>query len=229
MADATVIRMRHSEVVFLAAYLQKLAEWDARGCVRLQQRGSFVGVFGAPPTGCISFIALPLSSAGEASEQVQDRTVSAGRLRDIIGDVSRAPRGFAGREIRIPEPVTGPLELMDLPPSAGWQVTGEGVASDALVDVEAAVADFASRAGEPGSIPDDQAQRIANEIWSRTGWGGLSVRVLHTASRLGFLSNEEAAIKAATGDGWQRLATGAGQVFARDSVGNLSLPLTVLR
>jgi hypothetical protein len=221
--------MRHGEVVFLAAYLQKLVEWDARACVRMQQRGAFVGIFGAPPTGCVSFVALPLSSVEEASDGLRDRTVSAGRLRDIIGDVSRAPRGFAGREVRVPEPVTGPLELMNLPPSSGWKVTAEASASAALPGLEAAVADFSNRVGQPGSIPDSQAERIANEIWSRTGWGELPIRVLHTAARLGFLSNDEAVIRSASVDGWTRLATGPGQVFAHGSVDNLKLPLTVLR
>ena len=67
MADTAVLRMRHSEVVFLAAYLKQLVDWDARACVRIQQRGSAAGFFGAPPTGCISFIALPFVIGGRAA------------------------------------------------------------------------------------------------------------------------------------------------------------------
>lgn len=224
-----MLRMRHSEVVFLAAYLKQLVEWDARACVRIQQRGSAAGFFGAPPTGCVSFVALPLSSAGEAGSQVEDRTVSAGRLRDILGDVTVTPRGFAGRELMMPDPVSGPLELLDLPPTSGWELTAQGAAADAMPSIDTAIADFRRRIGSDAGVDEAAAQRVANEIWSQPGWGNVPIRVLQTAKLLGFLANEEATIQTAHLDGWNRLRTGAGQVFAKAEVSNLTLSLTVLR
>ena len=229
MADTAVLRMRHSEVVFLAAYLKQLVDWDARACVRIQQRGSAAGFFGAPPTGCISFIALPLSSAGEQQDQVHDRTVSAGRLRDILGDVTVAPRGFAGRELKMPDPASGPLELLELPPTSGWELTAEGSAADAVPSIDAAIAEFRRRVGAGPDVDEAAAQRVANEIWSQQGWGEVPIRVLQTAKLLGFLANEEALIQTAHLAGWNRLRTGAGQVFAKTEASNLTLSLTVLR
>ncbi len=229
MADETLLRMRHAEVVFLAGYLKQLMEWDAKACVRIQQRGSVAGFFGAPPTDCISFIAVPLSSAGELAAQVEDRTVSAGRMRDVLGDVSVAPRGFAGRQLKVPEPVSGPLELLDLPPTSGWELTEEALASAANPSIDAAVADFKSRVDPSAGLDEAAAQRVANEIWSRPGWSDLPIRILQTARLLGFLANDEAIIRSAQLTGWRRLSTGAGQVFSRNELANLSLPLTVLR
>lgn len=229
MADEALLRMRHAEVVFLAAYLKQLVDWDAKACVRIKQRGSVAGFFGAPPTGCISFVAVPLSSEGEPNERIEDRTVSAGRLRDVLGDVSVAPRGFAGRQLKIPEPVSGPLELLDLPPTAGWELTAEAPAADALPSIEAAVADFRSRVDPAGGVDEAAAQRVANEIWSRKGWSDLPIRILQTAKLLGFLANDTATIRSAHLPGWDRLATGAGQVFSKEETANLSLSLTVLR
>lgn len=229
MADNAQLNMRHGEVVFLAAYLQQLVAWDARACVRIQQRGAVAGFFGAPPTGCISFIALPLSSEGDAEAQVEDRTVVAGRLRDILGDVTVSPRGFAGRQLKMPDPVAGPLELLDLPPTADWELTADGVAADLTPSLDAATAEFRKRVPVGQGIDEASAQRVANEIWSGQGWGGVPIRLLQTARLLGFLTNEEAAVQAAQIDGWDRLATGAGQVFSRTDSGNLTLELSALR
>ena len=44
-----------------------------------------------------------------------------------------------------------------------------------------------------------------------------------------FLANEEALIQTAHLAGWNRLRTGAGQVFAKTEASNLTLSLTVLR
>ena len=229
MGDESLLRMRHAEVVFLAGYLKQLVEWDAKACVRIQQRGAVAGFFGAPPTGCISFIAVPLSSAGEEVDWIHDRTVSAGRMRDVLGDVTVAPRGFAGRQLMVPEPVSGPLELLELPPMSGWELTAEAPAADALPGIAAAVADFKSRVDPSLGVDEAAAQRVADEIWSRKGWADVPMRILQTAKLLGFLSNEEAVIRAATLPRWDRLATGAGQVFSKHESANLSLSLTVLR
>ncbi len=215
--------MRHAEVVFLASYLNNLTEWDARASVRITQRDRVVGFFGAPPTGCITFVAVPLSSAGEPEEVVHGRTVSAGRMRDILGDVSLPPRGFAGRKLRVPDPVTGPLELLTLPPLSGWEGVGSTTAGDLNPLVEQALAEFRRRVPEGGDVDAAAAQRVAEEIWSRPAPGGVPMRAVHTARRLGFLTNAEAQVGAATTAGWTRLATPSGQVFTPDGASNLTL------
>ena len=215
--------MRYAEAAFLANYLQTLGEWDARASVRIQQRGAVIGVFGAPPTNCISFVALPLLAAPMDSDKaLVDHTVSAGRLRDIIGDVSIP--GIGERLVRLPDAVTGPAELSVLPPGDGWEALDQTRAGFLARIVEEATTDFKRRIPE-GKANSDEAQRVAQEIWSRPGWSDVPIRALHTARRLGFLAKSDAPVQAAKLQGWARLATPAGQVFAQESVGNLSLRL----
>ncbi|NQU36752.1 MAG: hypothetical protein HQ526_04040 [Actinobacteria bacterium] len=223
MADQAALHMRHAEVVFLASYLNSLTEWDARAAVRIVQRDRVVGFFGAPPTGCITFIAVPLSSAGEEQEVVHSRTVSAGRMRDVLGDVSLPPRGFAGRRLRVPDPVTGPLELLTLPPLSGWERT-ESTTAEALGPlVEEALGEFRRRVPQDANIEAAAAQRVAEEIWSRPALGDVPVRAVHTAHRLGFLNKDTATVDAAQVPGWTRLATPSGQVFTALGTSNLTL------
>ena len=70
-----------------------------------------------------------------------------------------------------------------------------------MPSLDAATADFRKRVPPNGGVDDETAQRIANEIWSRKGWGDLPIRVLQTAKLLGFLSNTEAAIHPLTSPG----------------------------
>lgn len=217
------LHLRYPEATFLAGYLRVLVEWDARACVRLLQRRAVVGVFGAPPTGCLSFVALPLVTGDlDAPAPVADRTVSAGRLRDIIGDVT--VRVDQDRIVQIPEAVTGPAELALLPPSDGWEASGSSAARTVVEVVDQAVAQFKSRV--PNSQTDPEiAEREADRIWSRPGWEGIPIRALHTAKALGFLTNLDAQVAAARLPGWSRFSTPAGQVFTPDEVGTLSLRL----
>jgi len=221
VAEAGRTTLLHAEAAFLARYLKTLVDWDARASVRVQHTGRAMGVFGSPPTGCITFIALPLAVVGELNPPVADRTVSAGRLRDIVGDVSydRGPIVMA-----MPDAVTGPAELAVLPPGAGWELVGNGGAAGELgAVVDESIAEFRRRV--PTNTGAEISQRTAEEIWSKPGWSGLPVRTLHTARKLGFLSNADAPVKAAKAPGWTRLATPSGQVFTSDQIGNLSLNL----
>ncbi|MGV1036172.1 MAG: hypothetical protein ACOYD0_03970 [Candidatus Nanopelagicales bacterium] len=219
------LHLRYSEAVFLAGYLRVLVEWDGRACVRLLQRRNVVGVFGAPPTGCLAFIALPLVTGElDAPVPVADRTISAGRLRDIIGDVT--VRVDQDRIVQIPEAVTGPSELALLPPSDGWQASGSSTTRTVVEVVDQAVAQFKSRVPNTDVNPEI-AEREADRIWSRPGWEGVPVRALHTAKSLGFLNNLDGQVSAARLPGWSRFSTSAGQVFTPDEVGTLSLRLLV--
>lgn len=231
MADIQALYLKHAEAVFLAGYLTKLVEWDAKACVRLRRKGRVVGVFGAPPTGCISFVAVPLQEQHAFDDSTPDpdldRVVSAGRLRDVLGDVAHAPVGDSNRRMQIPEAVTGPVELAMLPPQQGWLVEGEIEAGVLDGGVQQALADYRSQI-EPDSVAPDaaaKAQRVADEIWARPIVGKLPTRGAHTAKLLGFLANPDVNVTILNTKNWTRLNSPSGQVFCPEEYGSLALRL----
>jgi len=185
----------------LAAHLDRLAAWDAAGHVRVVARGGAVGVYAAPPMRVISFVALPLRVP-----TVDDIDVSA-----RIADVRTGLRSDSGvTDLLLPEPAVGSPGLAMLPPSEGWQLPIHGVSGDVVPGVDAAVAEFRRRAS---SVVDPQV--LAEQIWERPSFGGLPLRVLHAARRLGFLTDDASRVTACTMTGWKRLTTVRGQVFVR--------------
>ncbi len=119
------------EAAYVAAYLGRLRSFDAGATVRLQARGGVVGIYGAPERGVLALVVVPLAEpvTGTALDGV-DRTLSAGRLRDVLGTVS----GDRVRELRLPDPVVGSAELSQLPPRSGWIVEVECSAGDVAPD-----------------------------------------------------------------------------------------------
>ena len=185
----------------LAAHLDRLAAWDPAGHVRVVARGGAVGVYAAPPMRVISFVALPLRVP-----TVDDIDVSA-----RIADVRTGLRSESGvTDLLLPEPAVGSPGLAMLPPSEGWQLPIHGVSGDVVPGVDAAVAEFRRRAS---SVVDPQV--LAEQIWERPSFGGLPLRVLHAARRLGFLTDDASRVTACTMTGWKRLTTVRGQVFVR--------------
>jgi len=185
----------------LAAHLDRLAAWDPAGHVRVVARGGAVGVYAAPPMRVISFVALPLRVPA-----VDDIDVSA-----RIADVRTGLRSESGvTDLILPEPAVGSPGLAMLPPSEGWQLPIHGVSGDVVPGVDAAVAEFRRRAS---SVVDPQV--LAEQIWERPSFGGLPLRVLHAARRLGFLTDDASRVTACTMTGWKRLTTVRGQVFVR--------------
>jgi hypothetical protein len=185
----------------LAAHLDRLAAWDPAGHVRVVARGGALGVYAAPPMRVISFVALPLRVPA-----VDDIDVSA-----RIADVRTGLRSESGvTDLILPEPAVGSPGLAMLPPSEGWQLPIHGVSGDVVPGVDAAVAEFRRRAS---SVVDPQV--LAEQIWERPSFGGLPLRVLHAARRLGFLTDDASRVTACTMTGWKRLTTVRGQVFVR--------------
>jgi len=148
----------------------------------------------------ISFVALPLRSP-----VAEDIDVSA-RTSDIRGGLVTT----GSPELRLPEPAVGSPGLAVLPPSDGWQLPIHGVSGDIVPEVDAAVAEFRRRA-----IGAVDTQALAEQIWERTSFGGLPLRVLHAARRLGFLTDDASRVTACTMTGWKRITTVRGQVFVR--------------
>jgi hypothetical protein len=197
----TALDLPEHEGRLLAAHLDRLAAWDPAGHVRVVARGGAVGVYAAPPMRVISFVALPLRVPA-----VDDIDVSA-----RIADVRTGLRTESGvTDLLLPEPAVGSPGLAMLPPSEGWQLPIHGVSGDVVPGVDAAVAEFRRRAS---SVVDPQV--LAEQIWERPSFGGLPLRVLHAARRLGFLTDDASRVTACTMTGWKRLTTVRGQVFVR--------------
>ena len=171
----------------LASHLDRLASWDASGSVRIVARGSAVGVYAAPPMRVLSFVALPLTEP--LSEGIDVTVTVPGARAGITSDSSVAL-------LRMPEPVLGDPALAVLPLSEGWHLPIHGVSGDVIPEVDAAPA-------------------RAEQMWERNSFGGLPLRVLHAARRLGFLTDDASRITASTTTGWKRLTTVRGQVFVR--------------
>ena len=212
----TSLRLRKDEALHLASFLGRIVGWDERGAVRVQARGSVVGVYAPCPLDVLVFVALPLASP--VDEQV-DTTVSAGRLRDVIGDTARlAPE----TDVALPDPVTGSASLAVLPPASPWSPGERGIAGDVSPKVDEAVAAFRASVPATGSF---HAELVAEATWDAPGWGGVPMRALHAARLLGFLTHPGARIETGTISGWKRLVTPAGQVFVRSTAGPARLSL----
>jgi hypothetical protein len=73
------------------------------------------------------------------------------------------------------------------------------------------------------------SQALAESIWERHAFGGLPMRALHAARRLGFLTDDASRVTASTCTGWKRLTTVRGQVFVRAAVPTQRPDLSVVR
>lgn len=201
----------------LAAMAKRQLGIDARMPVRIVSRPNALGLYTALPMDVIAFVAIPATFS--AGEEV-DLTVSLASLsieldRVVSGqvplDLSALP------EVRVP--VTKKATIALLPPSEGWQLPMFAVAGDLVPQVDASVEEFTRRSK---GLSERAQQEIAEEIWERPAWAGLSMRMLHAARRLGLLAQDRSRIAAATCGPWRRLSTPRGQVFARAS-GRLDL------
>lgn len=216
----TALRLARDEAAYLAAFLGRVVGWDDRAAVRVQARGALVGVYAPSPLDVLAFVAVPLA---EPVDGEIDETVSAGRLRDIVGDVSRLPEIS---DVPLPDAITGSASLAVLPPRGTWAQGERGIAGDVSPIVDAAVAEFRRTVPRSGSL---NAELVAEAAWDAPGWGGLPMRALHAARLLGFLSHPGARLETATTSGWKRLVTPAGQVFVRNVAGPVRLSLVPQR
>lgn len=201
----------------LAAFTRRQLAIDARMPVRIVSRRSALGLYTALPMDVVAFVAIPASFA--MGEEV-DLTVSLASLGielDRVVSTQGTLDLSALPEVRIP--VTKKANVAILPPSEGWQLPMFAVAGDLVPQVDASVEEFTRRSK---GLSERAQQEIAEEIWERPAWAGLSMRILHAARRLGLLVQDRSRIAAATSGNWRRLSTPRGQVFARAS-GRLDL------
>ena len=211
----TALALPEHEGRLLTAHMDRLVAWDPSGHVRVVARGSAVGVYAAPPMRVVSFVALPLRAP------VADEVDVSARIADVRAGLETVA---GATELRLPEPAVGSPGLALLPPSDGWQLPIHGVSGDVVPEVDAAIAEFRRRAS---SVVDPQA--LAEQIWERPSFGGLPLRVLHAARRLGFLTDDASRVTACTMTGWKRLTTVRGQVFVRTHTPTQRPDLSVVR
>lgn len=211
---AVALALPEHEARLLGAHLDRLAAWEPQGHVRVVARGGSIGVFAAPPMRVMSFVALPLTHPVGEEVDVSARTVDIRSGLITEGDPS----------LLLPEPAVGSPGLALLPPMEGWQLPIHGVSGDIVPEVDAAVAEFRRRAA---TVVD--AQALAEQIWERNSFGGLPLRALHAARRLGFLTDDASRVTACTMTGWKRLTTVRGQVFVRTHSPTRRPDLSVVR
>lgn len=215
----TSLTLPPHEARLLSAHLDRLSTWDPRTPVRFVARARALGVYSAPPMEVIAFVALPL--ADPVDGELDSFTIAAD-LRASLGDDGR---------LTVPPVMIGDAALAVLPPSDSWQLPIAAVSGDLVPLVDTAVAEFRRRAAaaSDSSPSSPELTCLAQEIWDRPGFGGLPLRALHAARRLGFLSDDASRVSASTCTGWKRLTTVRGQVFVR-TVPPVSRPsLSVVR
>jgi hypothetical protein len=213
------------EASYLAAFLARVTGWDDRAAVRLQVRRGHVGCYAPSPLDVLAVVVLPLAGRGDDVDGVDemDTTVSAGRLRDVIGDVALVG---AVTDVTVPDPITGSPSLAVLPPVGPWAPGERGVAGDLLPRVAEAVAGFRASVPATGSF---HADLVAEAAWDAPGWGGVPMRALHAAKLLGFLAHPGARVETGTSPGWKRLVTPGGQIFVRNATTPVRLSVVPVR
>ena len=214
-----LIGIRPDDAKALAAIARRQVAWDARMPARVVGRPSALGIYTAPPMDVVAFVAVPTTTPISASVDV---TVSLASLAIELDRVIETGDGLdlaALQEVRVP--VTKSASVALLPPADGWQLPMFALSGDLVPQVDAAVDEFTRRTK---GLSQRAQQEIADEIWERNAWAGLSMRVLHAARRLGLLAQDSSRVAAATCGPWRRLSTARGQVFAR-AAGRVDLSL----
>jgi len=159
--------------------------------------------------GVLAFMAVPVTHA--LNEQV-DTIVGLSALAEYLP--LAADDGIDLWEI--PQVVVAPGSIpsvLHLPPEDGWQMPLHAVAGDLIPAVSQALTEFEARTV---GFSEHAQQSVAEEIWSRPAWGGLPMRVLHAAYRLGFIPQDMSRVSSAANGPWRRFTTVRGQVFSYD-------------
>ncbi len=218
------IRLAEPEARILEGFCRRQVAWDAALPARVVTATRAVGVFTAPPLGVLVFFAVPTRDPVLASDAA-DAIVPLQQLADEVRD--RSAEGLRLADLpRALVPGGSSPSLQHLPPSDGWQLPIFGVSGDLVPLVDDATAEFEARS--KGLPPRDQ-ESVAEEIWDRNVFGGLPLRALHAARRLGMITTDSAKVSAATSGPWKRFSTPRGQVFAYTAGPVARLALHVVR
>jgi hypothetical protein len=218
------IRLADPEATVLEGFGRRQLAWDASLPARVISSGSAVGLFTCPPMGVLVFFAVPALEPISDDDRC-DVLVPLARFADLVRDHGRTGLDptILPRALVPPGPAPS---LHHLPPADGWQLPIHGVAGDLVPKVEEATREFEARSA---GLPPRSQETVAEEIWERPGFGGLPLRALHAARRLGMIANDRSRVAAATCGPWKRLSTPRGQVFVYASGPAARLSLHVVR
>lgn len=213
MAVQSPIELKYEEAVHLAGVLRNLTRWDAAAVIRIQTRGKIAGIWAKTPMGCLVFIAIPLAS--EPAMPV-DSVVFAGRLRDILGDLSSISDSNRVKSYSLPDDLGRPLEYAEMPPESKW-IQGEKMTCGNLNDaVEKTISEYHSQISMFPNADNKLRDYVANQVWQGKSISGFPLRAIHVARQLGFLAHTNALANFQNVDGWKRLSTPGGQVYFDD-------------
>lgn len=206
------VALAERDARMLALVGRRQVEWDPVTAARIVVAERALACFSILPMEVMCMLATPA--------RVQPEAVGADVTTSLGAFVSGLEAGIAaGGEIafdtdslpRVNAPIDPGMSLHQLPPKEGWQMPIHGISSDVVPQVRDAVEEFRLRSA---GATARQANAIAEEIWSRTAWAGLPLRVLHAARRLRMITDEPLRITASTCGPWKRLSTPRGQLLA---------------
>lgn len=220
-----VIRLRPDECQALLALGRRQLAWDPRMPVRLRSTEHALGLYTTPPFDVLALFAVPAVVESPDGSSI-DATIALASLVTAleVALANDAPIDLAKiSEVRVP--VAKAMSVAHLPPTEGWHLPINAVSGDVLVSVDEAVAEFARRARGQAEVVQ---QEIADEIWGRSTWAALPMRMLHAAARLGMLTNDRSRIAASVNGTWKRLSTPRGHVLVDTSTGASRVSLTLL-
>lgn len=210
MALQSPIELKYEEAVHLAGFLRNLTRWNPSATVRIQTRGKVAGFWGRTPIDCLAFIAIPLAS--EPAIEV-DCVVMAGRMRDILGDLSSVNESNRVRTYALPDDLGLLLEYAELPPSSKW-IPGEKITCGILNEsIEKVIAEYHEQISMFPKADDKMRDFVANQVWQGKVVSGIPLRCIHIARQLGFLVHPNAQANFENVDGWKRLSTPGGQIY----------------
>lgn len=199
------IKFSPDEILSLRNFLEKLIFWDKRTFLRIQIKGSNIGIFGSTPFNCLAFIALPLQKEYEETDLV----TSCSEILNQLSDEKVL-------EIKITDSNKVAPELALLPPQGPWMPGEKGIAGDVFPMVKERLNRLKSQVEPLQMLQNDKNKgTVTEDAWNENLWGGITFGALNVAAGLGMLSFPNSRINAATCQGWKRFVTPSGQVFIR--------------
>jgi len=207
-----VVTLAEQDARMLALVGRRQVDWEPGSAARIVLTANALACYSILPMDVMCVLATPAKVTEQAVGQ--DVTVS---LQAFVSGLesgvdSGQPLEFDISTLpRVKPPIEPGVTLHQLPPKDGWQMPIHGISSDVVPQVREATQEFRARSA---GLSSARSTELAEEIWSRTAWAGLPMRVLHAARRLRMITDEPLRITASTCGPWKRLATPRGQLLS---------------